>query len=379
FPVNELFTEHLPSFDAVILQDIDARRYGLDVHFESLSRYVQDGGGLIMVGGPEAFASGGYANTAIEDVLPVSLHLGGKLVERTPFTPQYTAVGAVAAPLGPLRELLQQKLPRFSGANLVGKAKENAIVLWEHPSQKPLGNFGPASLSSQEKSLEADLKMPVLTLGEFGDGRSIALTVDGSHRLGFGKLGAQVAGKGHGALWEGLLGWLMRDPRFEPLRIRTQGPCESSQPFQLEVSSLPGAKDIQFSVESLADATRVSPQQVENQSHRHIFTVPPLAAGAWLARAQVGDGPATRLFFACEKGGAAFGETRPDLPRLRELAQARGGEFLEAGPIGFPRPKAQSVVLAKTVDELLPAWIWSLLAGLFLSLSWWFRRSAGYL
>ena len=32
FPVDELFSEHLPSFDAVVLQDFDAQPYGLDVN-----------------------------------------------------------------------------------------------------------------------------------------------------------------------------------------------------------------------------------------------------------------------------------------------------------------------------------------------------------
>ncbi len=52
FPVDELFTVHLPSFDAVILQDFDAQPYGLAKHLPRLARYVQQGGGLMMVGGP---------------------------------------------------------------------------------------------------------------------------------------------------------------------------------------------------------------------------------------------------------------------------------------------------------------------------------------
>ncbi|MBC7052258.1 hypothetical protein G6O46_24935, partial [Salmonella enterica subsp. enterica serovar Enteritidis] len=51
FPVDELFTEHLPSFDAVVLQDFDAQPYGLERHLPQLARYVRAGGGLIMVGG----------------------------------------------------------------------------------------------------------------------------------------------------------------------------------------------------------------------------------------------------------------------------------------------------------------------------------------
>ena len=45
FPVDELFTVHLPSFDAVILQDFDARPYGLSKHLRSLARYVKRVGG----------------------------------------------------------------------------------------------------------------------------------------------------------------------------------------------------------------------------------------------------------------------------------------------------------------------------------------------
>ncbi|HVH42291.1 MAG TPA: vWA domain-containing protein, partial [Labilithrix sp.] len=55
FPVDELFTEHLPSFDAVVLQDFDAQPYGLEKHLPQLARYVRSGGGLIMVGGQNSF------------------------------------------------------------------------------------------------------------------------------------------------------------------------------------------------------------------------------------------------------------------------------------------------------------------------------------
>ncbi len=87
FPVDELFTEHLPSFDAVVLQDIDALEYGLARHLGALTEYVKGGGGLIMVGGPNAFVRGGYGGTALASVLPVELDgSGGATVEdATPF------------------------------------------------------------------------------------------------------------------------------------------------------------------------------------------------------------------------------------------------------------------------------------------------------
>ena len=59
FPVQQLFTDQLPTFDAVVLQDFDSSPsvvppYGLKRFLPDLARYVKEGGGLIMVGGPGA-------------------------------------------------------------------------------------------------------------------------------------------------------------------------------------------------------------------------------------------------------------------------------------------------------------------------------------
>jgi len=59
FPVDELFTEHLPSFDAIVLQDFDAQPYGLEKYLPNVERYVRGGGGLVMVGGQNSFVAGG--------------------------------------------------------------------------------------------------------------------------------------------------------------------------------------------------------------------------------------------------------------------------------------------------------------------------------
>ena len=66
--------------------------------------------------------------------------------------------------------------------------------------------------------------MPVLALGEAGDGRSIALGVDGTHALAFSEFADRAAGRAYGALWDGLVGWLMRDPRYEALRLELVWP-----------------------------------------------------------------------------------------------------------------------------------------------------------
>src|SRR6185503_1437536 len=67
--------------------------------------------------------------------------------------------------------------------------------------------------------------MPVLAVGDEGNGRAIALGVDGTWSLRFSELGARTAGRAYGALWDGLLGWLMRDPRFESAQIELPSGC----------------------------------------------------------------------------------------------------------------------------------------------------------
>lgn len=62
----------LLAFDAVILADIGATDMSLD-QMELLKRYVIDfGGGLAMFGSNQSFGLGGYFNTPVEEVLPLT-------------------------------------------------------------------------------------------------------------------------------------------------------------------------------------------------------------------------------------------------------------------------------------------------------------------
>lgn len=67
--------KQLENVGAVVLEDVEASRLteqGLGV----LAQYVREaGGGLVMTGGRNAFAEGGYRKSALEPVLPVSLEV----------------------------------------------------------------------------------------------------------------------------------------------------------------------------------------------------------------------------------------------------------------------------------------------------------------
>ena len=63
---------YLP-YDALILDDVPG--YGIsNEKMETIAHYVRDtGGGLLMIGGPSSFGSGGYYKTPIERILPVDM------------------------------------------------------------------------------------------------------------------------------------------------------------------------------------------------------------------------------------------------------------------------------------------------------------------
>ncbi len=74
FPVDELFTEQLPTFDAVVLQDFNAKPYGLDKHLKNLAA-LREGRRGAHHGRRAGLVRRGHTtrSTALADVLPVEL------------------------------------------------------------------------------------------------------------------------------------------------------------------------------------------------------------------------------------------------------------------------------------------------------------------
>jgi uncharacterized membrane protein len=370
FPVDELFTEHLPSFDAVILQDIDAVEYKLERHLPALSRYVRAGGGLIMVGGPSAFMGGGYAGSPLAEVLPVTLpdRDAAPPLDMASFEPRVTQAGRAAPALRGVRELLGESLPQMLGSNTLGPLRPGAISLWEHPDRRAGKDA-----------------MPMLALGDSGDGRAIALGVDGTHLLQWSELGERGAGRAYGALWEGLVGWLMRDPRYESARLELTHECRAGAPAALNITRLPGAAvDVKVSLERLGEAAasppRPPPMRMEGDVETATVQLGVLTEGGYTATVHIGSSPPARFDFACESGGPAFADSRPDVALLERISKESGGVSLRAADASsLKAPPPTHVESQRVVAPLLPAWVWALLAASGIGAHWYARRRAGLL
>src|SRR6185437_7152485 len=63
----------LEQFDGVILANVRRGEGGIsDIQALALSYFVQDtGGGLLVIGGPDAFGAGGWTGSSLEKILPV--------------------------------------------------------------------------------------------------------------------------------------------------------------------------------------------------------------------------------------------------------------------------------------------------------------------
>jgi len=70
--------QYLSTFDAVVLVDVPALELDpalVDPGSSPLKAYVGGGGGLVIVGGPQSYGVGGYTDTALDALSPVSMKL----------------------------------------------------------------------------------------------------------------------------------------------------------------------------------------------------------------------------------------------------------------------------------------------------------------
>lgn len=93
FPVDRLFTEELPNFHSVVIQNFALYQFLEPTYQENLVKFVQNGGGLLFIGGPRALQAGDIANSPLASILPFHLKGGtqGKGLFTGKGTPTYDA------------------------------------------------------------------------------------------------------------------------------------------------------------------------------------------------------------------------------------------------------------------------------------------------
>jgi uncharacterized membrane protein len=388
FPDREIFDEQLKSFDLLIFHNFNsAPSYKVEPYLPGLRDYVQSGGALAMIGGDLSFASGGYAQTALREVLPVELEgippTGERAYTKDAFKPKITPEGRTH-PVTSLsldervNEARWASLPPIEGLNRVARAKPGATLLMVHPSQRT----------------EAGEQAPVLAVTDAGKGRTLALLTDTAWHWGFLAAGGGDDGRTFQRFWEGAIRWLVRDPALTLLRLELdrieyrRGQPATARVRTLHADYTPAADtEVKLSLYPAGPAEPLPPAQKElkvvtNKDGEAHLELPGLGAGAYRLVAQgTIDGRALteEQTFVIRPEGRELEDVVSQQAVLREIAALTGGEFREA-KLGTPsvrKPREIRAGSLKTVE------FWSHPALLALALAllgaeWALRRRAGH-
>lgn len=187
FPARELFLERLDEFDLVIFDNYRLRGILPPEYFANITRYVHEGGALLVASGQDFATPHGLYNSALAEVLP--LRPTGGLLER-------------------------QYVPRIEGAGE------------RHPVTAPLrareaAEWGGWYRLVEGEALGGQILMtglggrPLLGLQRVGNGRVAQLLSD---HIWLWARGYQGGGP-HADLLRGVAHWLMREPELEEERL----------------------------------------------------------------------------------------------------------------------------------------------------------------
>jgi uncharacterized membrane protein len=379
FPTEELFEQHLRSFDLIIFQDFDFGPYQMARYLPRIHDYVLEGGSFAMLGGDRSFGAGAYATTPIAEILPVKLPEHAPFADEGSFSPQVPLEAAhhpvvELAPRASDSLAAWQNLAPLVGTNLVQQLHPGAHALLHHPTL----------------TTATGQPMPVLSVRSPGKGRSLALATDSSYLWGMATAGERGDASAYERIWDRALRWLSRDPLLDPARIATDrasyGPAADVRaelllrddlyrplqpgPFRLVLQDDRGQRVDELSVETNPDGRA-----------NVVLHAPRRPAAYTLALFVEGSSaPLAEQGFVVESGGDELADPRVRPELLKQMAEATGGEYfasLGALPDASQLPSSRTKSLGnETWSPFGSTWAFLALVAL-LALEWWARRRAG--
>ncbi|HET6424717.1 MAG TPA: glutamine amidotransferase, partial [Planctomycetaceae bacterium] len=241
----------LTAFDAIILSDIGANAF-TEQQLGWIDQWIgQRGGGLLMVGGPRSFASGGWDDTPIAPMLPITMRDEGDWLPGTQVSVR-AEQGALSHPLWALagdarrNQELVARFPSFFGANRWQDVKPNFATvlalsnlaaadpppgltpaavtpkptLFDSLRKNLMGNrsAAPVPITPQPEgakpaspALEATAaNQPAIAVGRYGRGRTMAMAVPITSPWANEFLTSWGGndGKAYGRFWRNAVYWL---------------------------------------------------------------------------------------------------------------------------------------------------------------------------
>lgn len=394
FPKTE---DDLYRFDALVLDDIDAKFFTQEQMLLIRQFVASRGGGLLMLGGSEAFERGGYRDTPVGDLLPVYLRSQRASVARagseadaevaslgggSPDAADNPGVAFRLTREGSLEPWMRlrpsesdeakriSEMPRFATWNSVRDIKPGASIL------AVLGGDG-------------ETPWPAMVTQNFGSGRVAALTVGDMWRWTMRR--AREDSYDLAQYWRQVARWLTSDvPRRVELEIKP--PKSFSDPQTITIH----LRDEYFHPLDNAEV-EVNVMPPDGKLVRVDATPDRQQPGVMLANfwSQT-DGPYVVSVKASQSDGTLIGEVEsgwsaepsanefrslsPDLDQLAALAKESGGQLVDIDELDdfvASLPTRQVPITETRVEPLWHRSSWLLLTVVCLCAEWGLRRWRG--
>jgi len=381
FPIDDIFLEELKNFDVIFFDNFSYRAYFNPVYLERVRDFVRDGGGLAMLGGSRSFDAGGYGESALREVLPVELDGKGNYQSQTTVSAALSATGKVH----PITRLLPEpksneeawsKLPALTGLNQVRGVRGETLIT--------AGGDG------------APTAAPLLVVGRFGKGRTLALLSDDAWRWNFIAVGNRETPQNHLKLVRQAVRWLAQEPSFEQVQLH---PIPSAQPGEKIAIKLKVLKDdftptrqasVQLRVVNPEGEPTLVSVAADSEEGEYTGEFTPTKEGTHRVEAEASLGGKV-LGKDNTSFGAAFsyGETddgRPRLDLLKQIAESSKGEYFaindwDQKAVEKIAARLESVAPSEIVERRQTrlwsnVWPFAIILAM-LSAEWWMRRKWG--
>lgn len=365
-------------YDVYIIGDVRSEWFGPDI-LKKLETRINDGSGLLMIGGMQNFAPGGYATTPLADLLPVRLEAGdfrppGKLNTNAQLPGEVKLIPTerglkeyvMQLAAGERNRAMWLDLPALEGASRLKPSHELVRVWAETPSKDPL-----------------------LLVNDVGRSRVAAFAADTTYLW-------CLDGKAdlHQRFWRQMILWLARkeadtdQPVWVKVEPRNYAPGGvASLTFGARAADGTPLDDAEFQVEVTrpdGETDKLTPRR-SNTEHSAEFSNTTLPGDYWVRVTasrngnQLGYTAYTR--FIVDARDLELDYPSADYDFLKELSSMSGGSSLKPEELGSLLERLrQTKFNAMTRIQIITLWDnwWLLLVFVgLMTLEWTLRKKHG--
>lgn len=373
--------EQLFEYHAVVLDDLEADFFTRD-QMSLLQKFVsQRGGAILMLGGQETFASGGYARTPLGEMLPV-----------------YFDKTKPALPPGEYRWTLSRDGWLQPWVRLRATEVEEEQRLAEMPSFRTINGStglkpGATVLASFVSAAENGDKTPRpgLVVQPFGQGRAAAMLAGDLWRWGMRRTG--TANHDLDQMWRQTIRWLVADVPGRVEIQTTNNPSQGQPATSLSIQVHDATAEPLDNAETKVTVVTPDGKQIavdttssEQTAGEYEATFVPRVAGGYKARVTVAgpDGSPvgeSEAGFTFEPDTEEFRSLRTNRELLQRIAERTQGEVIEPDQLDQFVSSLPNRRIPITEPWIYPLWHrWPMLAVAMLCLvgEWTLRRWKGW-